>query len=109
MPDVDLIDVLRIAIRRWYVAFPLGILTAVGSLFVYSSVELTYKSTGSVLLFAPRVPNVEENRLLGFNSLQVRRRSCPRSSGNGRPGFASPIRARRRPTSSASTPSTRRH
>src|SRR5688572_29378375 len=68
---MDLVDLVRIAVRRWYIAVPGVLLTLIASVVVYSSVALTYRSSGSVLLFAPRVANVSENRLLGFNSLTV--------------------------------------
>lgn len=68
---MDLIDLLRIGLRRWYVAVPAVLLVLAGSLLARSSVELTYKSTGSLLLFAPREPDASKNRILAFNSLEV--------------------------------------
>ncbi|MGH9151305.1 MAG: hypothetical protein ACRD03_02635, partial [Acidimicrobiales bacterium] len=68
---MDLLDLVRIAIRRWYVAVPAVFLVVVAAFAARASVELTYKSTGSLLLFAPRESTVSKNRLLGFNSLAV--------------------------------------
>ncbi|MFP5376699.1 MAG: hypothetical protein ACLGIO_07970 [Acidimicrobiia bacterium] len=62
---------MRIGLRRWYVAVPAGIIVLLASLVVRSSVALEYKSTGSLLLFAPRDAVVAQNPLLGFNSLHV--------------------------------------
>lgn len=68
---MDLVDLVRIGLRRWYVAVPASIVVVLASLVVRSSVDLEYKSTGSLLLFAPREARVAENRLLAFNSLNV--------------------------------------
>lgn len=68
---MDLFDLTRIAFRRWYFVLPAIALVVAGALSVRSSVEVTYRSTGSILLFAPRVSDSSLNRLLGFNSLIV--------------------------------------
>ena len=68
---MDLVDLVRIGLRRWYVAVPAAILVLVASLGVRSSVDLEYKSTGTLLLFAPKEAIVAQNRLLAFNSLNV--------------------------------------
>lgn len=68
---MDLVDLVRIGLRRWYIAVPASLIVLVASLAVYSSVDLEYKSTGSLLLFAPREAVVAQNPLLGFNSLNV--------------------------------------
>jgi len=68
---MDFLDLLRIAFRRFYVVVPAVALSIFAAMTVSSSVQATYKSTGSILLFAPIDPDVRANRLLGFNSLEV--------------------------------------
>jgi len=50
---VDFIDACSVIFRRWYVVVPLLILTAVGTMFAYSTGAAEYTAKGSMVLLAP--------------------------------------------------------
>lgn len=75
---MDLLDLLRLMVRRWYVAAPMVILTLGAVLLVKSSIGPEYKASGSILLVPPTntplpqpVPSPGASRRPGNPWLQV--------------------------------------
>lgn len=53
---MDLLQLMRVTVRRWYVAGPVFLVAALLSLFMSGQIQPEYQATGSVLLVGPGTP-----------------------------------------------------
>lgn len=65
---MDLLGVLRVAVRRWYILIPLLVLSVAGGWGVSQQVKPTYEIQGILTVTAPYVSTGEEARVLSGNT-----------------------------------------
>lgn len=65
---MDLLAVLRVAARRWYLLFPLLLLSVAGSWSVSQEVKPAYEIKGILTVSAPYVASQEEEQVLAGNT-----------------------------------------
>lgn len=68
---MDFVDLIKLGFRRWYVAVPAGVLALLAAFTARSSVDITYMSSGSLLVVAPMRSDGAANRLLTYGNLLV--------------------------------------